>query len=210
MVIALIVGLVSGYVVTSRLDATEQQDRQIADFQTQISELEEKVAAKNIQISSLQSEISNLVQQLEFEVLGVYFSPKGGCENQILYWINRANVSIQILIYSFTLDSIGNALVKAHDGGIEVQVVFEKSQVTSYSEYQKLKAAGIMVRNDTNFKSMHNKIMVVDGLVVLTGSFNWSENGEKYNDENIIVINSARVATIYEEEFIKIWNKSQL
>ena len=55
---------------------------------------------------------------------------------------------------------------------------------------------------------MHNKIMIVDGVVVLTGSFNWSANAENRNDENLIVIKSVEVASLYEEEFRKVWNES--
>ena len=64
-----------------------------------------------------------------------------------------------------------------------------------------------MVRNDTNSKYMHNKVMVIDSLIVLTGSFNWSANGENYNNENLIIINGTKIAGIYEEEFHEIWSE---
>jgi phosphatidylserine/phosphatidylglycerophosphate/cardiolipin synthase-like enzyme len=141
-------------------------------------------------------------------VSGVYFSLKGGCENQVIYWINKANISIHILIYSFTLDSIGNALIEAHSRSVEVKVVFEKSQIGQGSEYQKLRSNCIEVRNDTNPDFMHDKIMIVDGKVILTGSFNWSNNAENSNNENLVVITGASVASTCESEFHKIWNSA--
>jgi len=141
-------------------------------------------------------------------VSGVYFSPRGGCENQIIYWISRANSSIHILIYSFTLDSIGNALIEAYSRSVEVKIVFEKSQIGQGSEYQRLHSNDIEVRNDTNPDFMHDKTMIVDGKVVLTGSFNWSSNAEDSNNENLIVIISPSVAGTYENEFDKIWNNA--
>lgn len=144
----------------------------------------------------------------EPQIIGIYFSPKGGCEEAVLTWISKANSSVHIIIYSFTLDTVGDALVEAHERGIEVKVVFEKSQISQYSEYQKLRDAGIEVRNDTNSKLMHNKVMVVDGNVVLTGSFNWSSNAQNYNDENLIVVRSSPVANSYEIEFQMIWDES--
>lgn len=147
-------------------------------------------------------------QNLSREVLGVYFSPKGGCAEQVIYWIERANSSIHIMIYSFTLDSIGNAILDAHKRGVEVQIVFEKSQISQYSEYHRLKAAGVMVRVDRNPHLMHHKVMIVDGIVVLTGSFNWSASAEKENNENLIVIKSKAVAEAYEAEFMKMWSQS--
>jgi len=201
LVSALLVSLVAGLGLGYGLANPTQYERRIADLETEITEL-------NTQVTVLMGEISELEHELEMEILGVYFSPKGGCEDQVLYWIDRANMSIHVLIYSFTLDSVGDALVEAHNRGVEVQVVFEIEQITRYSEYQRLRVAGVAVRNDTNSELMHNKVMIVDGLIVLTGSFNWSTNGEESNNENLIVINSAYIAGIYEEEFREIWNES--
>ena len=139
---------------------------------------------------------------------GVYFSPRGGCENQVIDWINKANSSIHVLIYSFTLDSVGNALIEALGRHIEVKIVFEKGQIGQSSEYQRLRNSAVDVRNDTNPSYMHDKIMIVDGKVVLTGSFNWSNNAENENNENLLIIASTSLATTYENEFQKIWNSS--
>jgi hypothetical protein len=224
ILIGVILGVSFGYALTSLLGLApllEQINELrnnigmlqvfINDTNSEMSVLYEQISSRETQISFLQSRISSLEQQLESSigVLSVRFSPNGGCEDQVLYWIGRANVSIHVLIYSFTLDSIGDALVTAHNRGIEVQVVFEKGQISQYSEYQRLKDAGIAVRNDTNSHYMHDKIMIVDGIIVLTGSYNYSENAESYNNENLIVISSTFIAEAYEEEFAEIWNESQ-
>ncbi len=173
-----------------------------------ITTYEDKIANYEVKIAYLQSRISNLEAQLEIEILGVYFSPRGGCENVILNWIKNANKSIHVLIYSFTSDPIGEELINAYKRGIDVRVVFERNQIGRGSEYRRLKEAGIPVRNDTNPKLMHNKVMIIDGEIVFTGSYNWSMNAEKYNNENLIVIRSKRIAEIFEREFEKIWNES--
>ena len=184
---------------------------QVSSLQNQKVALQTQVSNLNFQVSGLEAEISRLEEQIRSQILGVFFSPNGGCEAQVIYWIGRANVSINILIYSFTLDSVGDALIIAHNRGVEVQVVFEESEIktTTGSEYQKLKAAGISVRNDTNSDLMHDKVMVVDGYIVITGSFNWSENAEENNNENLIEVNSTYYGGIYESEFVKIWNQSE-
>lgn len=182
---------------------------QSANLNQQIATLQAQKTVLTQQINSLQATVTRLNGQLKTQVLGVYFSPNGGCEDQILYWIDRANSSIEILIYSFTLDSVGDALVEAHGRGVEVQVVFEVSQISQSSEYKKLKDAGIEVRNDTNSGDMHDKVMIVDGVIVLTGSFNYSNAAEKTNNENLLVINSTTIATIYGQEFTRIWDVSK-
>jgi len=140
------------------------------------------------------------------DVSGVYFSPHGGCADQVIFWIGKANSSIHILIYTFTLDGIREALIQAHGRNVQVEVVFERNNINETgSEYQNLKNAGIDTRADGNSAYMHDKVMIVDGKVVLTGSYNWSAHAENENNENLVVITSENLANIYENEFQKIW-----
>lgn len=170
--------------------------------------LEGNISIYESNISTYKAEISYLRKNLEIEVLGVLFSPKGECEETIIKWVNNANESIHVLIYSFTLDLIASALISAYNRGVDVKVVFEKSQIGRGSEYRRLREAGIPVRNDTNPHFMHNKVMIIDGKIVFTGSYNWSLSAEKYNDENLIIIKSEWIAGEYEKKFMEIWNKA--
>lgn len=221
MIFMLIVGLIIGGYI-SEVKYREERERievALAEKERKIEELSGLVSALQMwlkgnitvyseRIALLEEHIAELERQLSIEILGVYFSPEGGCENAIISWINRANSSIHILIYSFTLDSIGKALVEAYSRNVDVKVVFEESQITQYSEYWSLKAAGVPVRNDTNPRSMHNKVMIIDGEIVVTGSYNWSKTAEKENNENLIIVRSKYVAELYEREFEKIWSNS--
>ena len=47
----------------------------------------------------------------------------------------------------------------------------------------------------------HNKVMVIDGQTVLTGSFNWSTAADKHNAENLLTIHDPRVAQAYDRNF---------
>lgn len=138
----------------------------------------------------------------------VFFSPRGGCMDQVLSWVGSANSSVHVLIYSFTLDDVGRALVSALERGVDVKVVFEKGQISQYSEYGALRAAGVPVRNDTNSALMHHKVAIVDGYVVLIGSYNWSSSAENRNNENLLVIRDPLLAERFEAEFQKIWSES--
>ncbi|MEM2988730.1 MAG: phospholipase D-like domain-containing protein, partial [Candidatus Bathyarchaeia archaeon] len=75
-------------------------------------------------------------------------------------------------------------------------------------EYGRLKGAGVPVRLDTNPALMHNKVAIIDGSIVITGSFNWTASAEARNNENMIVIRSAQIAALYEEEFERVWGRS--
>ena len=197
----LFVGSIIGYsLVTANVASYETR---INSLKTQVNELRSQVNDLNDTISSLKT---TRAQPLRYEV---YFSPNGGAADRVIYWIDRANSSINVLIYSFTLDAIGDAIVRAKTRGVQVKVVFEKEQINTYSEYQKLKSAGVQVANDTNPDLLHDKIAVIDGGVVLTGSFNWSRSADEKNNDNLLVIFNQDLAGKYLAEFNKIWDQSR-
>lgn len=177
-----------------------------SNLKNQIDVIENEKINLQTQLNSLQLINADLLKKSNVTVLGIYFSPQGGCEQQVINWINRANKTIHILIYSFTNDNIGDAVERAHQRDIDIEVVFEKSQVSKYSEYWKLQPMGVPVRNDTNSNLMHHKTAIIDGYIILTGSFNWSVSAEQGNNENLMIIQSENLASIFEEEFQKIWN----
>ena len=73
------------------------------------------------------------------------------------------------------------------------------------SEYERLLQAGVDVRLDGNPYTMHHKVGIVDGKIVVTGSYNWTWSAENRNDENIIILMSRSIAENYEKEFQRVW-----
>lgn len=89
--------------------------------------------------------------------------------------------------------------------GVDVRGVFEARQVDQHSEYEKLAEAGLPVVKDGNSGAMHHKVIVVDEETVITGSYNFSKNAEKRNNENLLIIKGNReIAAAYLAEFEKI------
>jgi phosphatidylserine/phosphatidylglycerophosphate/cardiolipin synthase-like enzyme len=64
------------------------------------------------------------------------------------------------------------------------------------------------VRLDGKPYLTHHKFMVVDGKIVVTGSYNWSYSAEEKNDENLIVVSSPDIARLYEAEFNRVWGQA--
>ncbi len=204
--------------ISSLQGQVDDKDSTIDGLQSQITGLEQEISAKNTEISNLEQEIEDLESELlqagqQEDVLGVYFSPKtgagGGCEKEIIYWIGKASTSIHVLIYSFTSDAIANALINAYNRGVEVRVVFEESETGGVYKDEKLRDAGISVRTDTNTRKMNNKVMIVDGEIVITGSYDWTETAEIFNNENLVVLKGDHVSSVFEEEFSTIWDASR-
>jgi phosphatidylserine/phosphatidylglycerophosphate/cardiolipin synthase-like enzyme len=104
--------------------------------------------------------------------------------------------------YSFTSAPIAKALVDAHKRGVKVQVILDKSQRTEkYSSADFVAHAGIPTYIDAKHAIAHNKIMVIDGYEILTGSFNFTKAAEVNNAENLLVIQDAPLAAKYAENW---------
>ena len=135
-----------------------------------------------------------------------YFSPNGGCTDAIVEALGQARTTVKVQAYSFTSAPIAKALVDAHKRGVLVEVLLDKSQRTEkYSSADFLAHAGIPTRIDAQHRIAHNKIMVIDGAVVITGSFNFSKAAEEKNAENLLVIHDPKLA----ERYLEYWRGHQ-
>ncbi len=136
----------------------------------------------------------------------VFFSPKGGCTNEVITHINNAQKTIDIAIYSFTSEPIAHALVRVEDRGVQIRILMDKQQAKGrHSKATFLFNNGIPVTLDRHSGCMHNKIAVIDSAVVLTGSFNWSKNAEERNEENLLVIDDLEIVNIYQKRLDYLW-----
>jgi len=134
----------------------------------------------------------------------IYFSPKGGCTEAIVDQIEKARTDILVQAYSFTSTPIAKALVDAHKRGVKVEAILDKSQKKEkYTSATFLKNAGIPTFIDSNHAIAHNKIIIIDRAIVITGSFNFTKAAEEKNAENLLIINSKELAKTYIENWAK-------
>ncbi|OQY30320.1 MAG: hypothetical protein B6244_00220 [Candidatus Cloacimonetes bacterium 4572_55] len=135
------------------------------------------------------------------------FAPENGVDQYIIDEILKSTNQLCFLIFSFTHDDIGQAMLDQAKAGVNVRGVFEKRGAnTQYSEFPRLSGAGLDVRLDTNKYICHHKVIIVDDHTVLTGSFNFSQNATRTNDENLLIIrNNRQVAGQFLEEFQRIF-----
>lgn len=134
--------------------------------------------------------------------VAVLFSPNGGCTAEIVNRISRAETSIDVSAYSFSSSPIGNALIDAMNRGLAVRVIVDAGQEShSYSTAPVLVAAGVDVVADHKHAIFHNKVIVIDKSITITGSFNFTKSAETRNAENIVIIRDVEVAAKYVENF---------
>ena len=51
--------------------------------------------------------------------------------------------------------------------------------------------------------------MIIDDKTVITGSFNFTQTANDANDDNVLVIDSPAVATLYNQEFDKVYGAAK-
>ena len=136
----------------------------------------------------------------------VYFSPHGGCTEAVVKELGQAKTSVLVQAYSFTSAPIAKALLNAHKRGVKIEVILDKSQRTQkYSSATFLYNAGIPVKIDAQHAIAHNKVVIIDGETVITGSFNFTKAAEENNAENLLVIHDKKLA----ERYIKNWQEHE-
>jgi len=142
-----------------------------------------------------------------FAEIRIFFSPKGGIAEEIIKQIDNAQEYIDIAIYSFTYEPIAKAIVRAEKRGVKIRILMDKSQSGGkYSKYKFLLDNGLAVIQDRHAGIMHNKIAVIDGRILFTGSYNWSKSAEEKNEENLLeFIDEEEIIRIYQERLDYLW-----
>lgn len=167
--------------------------------------------------------------------LEIYFSPYLGAEamDRIITLVESAKTSIHYMIFADTHDELDAAMVKmARQRGVPVYGVHDSTFVIGISEEApklyssgfnndgSLSPTGPFVRWDGNENTsvknnpahggkLHCKTVLIDAGTpnarMATGSFNWSDNAINNNDENVIIVNQARVVNTIYEQWKGVW-----
>jgi phosphatidylserine/phosphatidylglycerophosphate/cardiolipin synthase-like enzyme len=139
--------------------------------------------------------------------LQIYFSAEDDVMTRIIPIVRGAQSNIRFYAFSFTDQPLAQAMIDRAGTGVNAAGVFEKvGSETESAQLRSLYCAKVPVRQDGNPRFLHDKVIVVDNRYVITGSFNFSANATESNDENVIIIDNPQIASLYMQEFERIWN----
>ncbi len=175
------------------------------------SEMDEMVENRNF---GPNSPVNTANEQLTIQGSRVenYFGPEKEIAPVIARTVAGAEESILFMAFSFTDERVGEAILGRADAGVPVQGVFEATgSTTDYSYYPPMRDAllsNLQVRQDNNPHIMHHKVIIIDWETVVFGSFNFSENANSRNDENILIVHDPTFAAFFVEEFGVVWEES--
>ncbi len=143
--------------------------------------------------------------------IDVYFSPDDGVQASFLGLLENAQESIYFMAFSFTADSMGEAIRNRAREDVVVAGVMDDEQVNSNvgTEFDPFRQAGLDVLRDANEGQMHHKVMIIDESIVVFGSYNFTNSAETRNDENLIVIYNEEIAAQFMAEFNRVHSQAQ-
>lgn len=136
----------------------------------------------------------------------VCFTPvrPGACDplTEIVNTLGSARKDVMVQAYVITARHIVSALIAAHRRGVDVRVILDRKELQGDRDevygVDRLIRAGISVMVDEGVRGIaHNKVMIVDGRTVITGSYNFTWSAEHKNAENLLVIHDPSIAAEY-------------
>jgi len=134
----------------------------------------------------------------------LFFSPQGNTEAGIIDALTKAEHSVNLGTMLITRTSITNALFSRNAAGVTIRGVMGQPGQQG-SQFDNISAFADM--HTLTSPLLHHKYAVIDGEQaqwngrVITGSHNWSSSANRRNDENTIIIQDARIANLYIQEF---------
>jgi phosphatidylserine/phosphatidylglycerophosphate/cardiolipin synthase-like enzyme len=144
------------------------------------------------------------------EVVGIYFTPPSDVAAAVVEVIEQSQSEVLVQAYGFTHNGIAQALLRAHARGVQVKVLLDaKTDSTNRYVTDLLVAQQIPLRLDAGHAIAHNKVIVVDGELVITGSFNFTNSAQTRNAENLLVLKSTELADSYKTNWQNHWNHSR-
>lgn len=137
-----------------------------------------------------------------------YFFPNLDNEIHIVNMIRTCKKTLDIAIFCMTNDKIYSGIEEVFKRGIKVRIITDDECCKmAGSEIARCAAIGIPTKTDDSARAnMHHKFAIIDNSVVVTGSFNWTKQAVKINQENILFLENKELAAKYTEEYNRLWN----
>ena len=186
-----------------RIRSTKMAENYLKEFEEMFSE--------DMFGPDIVAETPNPTLTIDGTRIDMYFSPDDGALAALVPVLESAQESIYFLAYSFTSNQLGEVIRQKAEAEVTIAGVMDDEQVGSNqgTEFDPFRQADLDVRRDGIDGLMHHKVFIVDEKIVVMGSYNFSQNAEERNDENLLIIYDPVIAGQFMLEFWRIQEQAQ-
>ena len=128
---------------------------------------------------------------------------------EIIETIQNAEKTIDVAIFLFSNQNIAAELIQASKRGVKVRVFTDREQLKSFEaqikNIKELTDNGVAVRTNTHDGTMHIKMLISDRMHALVGSYNFTYNAERKNDEILLRVDDERMGRQLSSVFEDLW-----
>lgn len=139
----------------------------------------------------------------------IYFAPSDSISKRIGQYINSSSHKLYFAVHDFKSDFLKNKFYSLRYSR-NIKGIFDYSKAGSGAFPDMKLWADVWI--DSSAGLMYHKYLITDAgypfAEVLTGSYNWTQESELYNDENLIIIGDAIAANKYYQEFHQRYRES--
>lgn len=128
---------------------------------------------------------------------------------KFLNYLASATKSVDLCIYVFTQVTMAEILLDLHERNVRVRIITDGSEdEADGSQTEKLRKAGIEIKSNKRGTGalMHHKFVVIDELVLLSGSFNWTSKAVVSNYEAVLVTSNPNIVVPFNHKFNEMWS----
>lgn len=125
---------------------------------------------------------------------------------EILQRLQQAQQRIDVAVAWFTDKELFDALCRKAQQGVAVRVILIDDNINrgadklNFVRLQNLKGE-VTFLEPQNSNKMHHKFCIIDTAMVITGSYNWTYQARKNNENVTIIENAPEIAAEYAEIF---------
>jgi len=160
-------------------------------------------------IQCLKKVVNHLVETF-FESKGgindaIFFPGEEG-ERSLIKYLNMAKHTLEICVFTISNDKLAKTVEALYQRGVKVRLITDDECANNKgSDIYEMSAKGIPVRTDNSAAHMHNKYAIIDNKILITGSFNWTWQAVKSNNENLLIVEKEDLVKRYHDAFEKLW-----
>ena len=170
---------------------------------------------KNIEFESYQKILDYIINNyymVKPSIFEVHFFPNSSEEIHLINLISKTKASLDIAMFTINNVRIAEEIKNIFNRGIKLRIISDGECIKMpSSNIYSLAAMGISIKTDDSVRyHMHHKFCVIDNSVVITGSFNWTDQAVNHNQENLLFLENKDLAMKYSNEFQRLWDDFEI